>query len=166
MKVVNFVWWLSWSGLSVASPLEERAVGSSVCNDAQVKALRSSNANCYCSSYLRIPVSTVTKLTTTTSTIRTTTTKKIISAKSVLILRKLDVSNTPQTIDYQFEIHSNHVDCSVKSKARIHHSDRNCNYDISSNTRDSVYAQTRGSGSSNRTGQESHCLDMRDASSI
>jgi uncharacterized surface anchored protein len=166
MKIVNFVWWLSWSGLLVASPLEERAVSSSVCNNAQVKALRSSNANCYCSSYLRIPVSTVTKLTTTTSTIRTTTTKKIISTKSVLTLRRLDVSNTRQVIDYQSHIHSNNVDCSIKSKARIHHPDRNHNCYTWSNTQRSIYAQTRGSGSSNRTGQESHCLDMRDASSI
>ncbi|KAH0284344.1 hypothetical protein KCU62_g8385, partial [Aureobasidium sp. EXF-3399] len=81
MKVNNFVWWLSWSSLVIASPLEERAASSFVCNNAQVKALRSSNANCYCSSYLQIPVSTVTKLTTLTSTIRTTTTKKQISTK-------------------------------------------------------------------------------------
>jgi len=100
MKVTNFVWWLSWSTLVIASPLEERAASSSVCNNAQVKALRSSNANCYCSSYLQIPVSTVTKLTTLTSTIRTTTTKKQISTKLVLMPPMSDPSNTSQNINH------------------------------------------------------------------
>lgn len=85
MKVTNFIWWLLWSSLLTASPLEERAVSSSVCNNAQVKALRSSNAGCYCSSYLQIPVSTVIKLTTFTSTIRTTVTQKQIMTKLVAI---------------------------------------------------------------------------------
>lgn len=84
MKVTNLIWWLSWSSLLVASPLEERAASSSACDNAQVKALRSSNANCYCSSYLQIPVSTVTKFTTRTSTIQTTVTHNQITTKSVL----------------------------------------------------------------------------------
>jgi hypothetical protein len=166
MKVVSLVWWLSWSSLLVASPLEERAVSSSVCNNAQVKALRSSNANCYCSSYLRIPISTVTKLTTITSTIRTTTTKKIISTRSVSILRMLALANIPQDFNHQSEIHSNHADCSLKSKASIRNLDGDGNCNISSNTRSSVYAQTRKSGPSYRTCQESDFFDMRDASSV
>lgn len=85
MKVTNFIWWLSWSTLLIASPLEERAVSSSVCNNAQVKALQSSNAGCYCSSYLQIPVSTVTKVSTFTSTIRTTVTQEQIMTKLLAI---------------------------------------------------------------------------------
>ncbi|KAG9640067.1 hypothetical protein KCU64_g13110, partial [Aureobasidium melanogenum] len=91
MKVTNLIWWLSWSSLLIASPLEERAVSSSACNNAQVKALRSSNAGCYCSSYLQIPVSTVTKLTTLTSTIQTTVTQK-------RIMTKISTNNVKSTI--------------------------------------------------------------------
>ncbi|KAI5209846.1 hypothetical protein E4T39_00692 [Aureobasidium subglaciale] len=96
MKVTNFLWLLSWSSLLLAaSPLEERAASSAVCNNAQVKALQSSSANCYCSSYLSIPVSTITKLTTRVSTIQTTVTKK-------QIMTKISISNIKSTVSIRF----------------------------------------------------------------
>jgi hypothetical protein len=80
MRAASLLSWLSYPILILASPLEERAA-TSACNNAQVKALRSSNAACFCSSYLKIPLSTITKVTTSTSTTYTTITRKQFTTK-------------------------------------------------------------------------------------